>query len=149
MSYPPGPPDNNESFPEQPLPGSGEPSNYGPPASYGPPPQSGYGQPPYGSGQVPPTNGKATIALIVGIASLVLSFCCVGIAGIVAIVLGVKARNEISASGGSQTGDGMALAGIITGAVAVLISLALVVLLMILIATGNNDLNHRMYGTNY
>ena len=144
MSYPPGPPDNDESVPEQP--------NYGPP-SYGSPPQPGYGQPPYspqyGYGQPPTTNGKATIALVVGISSLVLSFCCVGIIGIVAVVLGVKARNEISSSGGRQTGDGMALAGIITGAVAVLISLALVVLIGILIATGNSDFDPGMYDTTY
>lgn len=148
MSYPPGPPDNDDSVPEQP--------NYGP--SYGPPPQPGYGQPGYGQppyspqygyGQPPTTNGKATIALIVGITSLVLSFCCVGIIGIVAVVLGAKARNEISSSGGRQTGDGMALAGIITGAVAVLISLALVVLIGILIATGNSEFDHRMYDTRY
>jgi len=132
MSYPPGPPDNAGSVPEQ----SGyEPPTYGPP-SYGPP---------YGYGQAPPTNGKATTALIVGVASLVLSFCCLGVAGVVAVVLGVKARNEISANGGRQSGDGMALAGIITGAVAVLISLALVILLVGLIAMGNNDFNHRYY----
>ena len=127
MSYPPGPTDNDDSVPQQP--------DYGQP-SYGPP--SGYGQ-------APPTNAKATIALVVGIASLVLSFCCLGVAGVVAVVLGVKARNEISASGGRQSGDGTALAGIITGAIAVLISLALVVLLVGLIAMGNYDFNHRTY----
>lgn len=147
MSYPPGPPDNDDSVPEQPHSGSGEPSAYGPP-SYGPPQQPGY-SPQYGYGQPPTTNGKATIALVVGIASLLLSFCCLGVAGIVAVVLGMKARSEISASGGRQTGDGMALAGIITGAVGVLISLGLVVLLAILIATGNSDLNPGMYDTTY
>lgn len=136
MSNPSGPPDNNDTVPEQPGP---EQPGYGQP-SYGPPSQPGYGQ---------PTNGKATAALIVGIASLVLSFCCLGIAGVIALVLGVKARNEISASGGRQTGDGMALAGIITGAVAVLISLALVVLLVGLVAMGNNDFNHRFNGPMY
>jgi len=142
MSYPPGPPDNDDSVPEQPGPEESGPAQPG----YG---QPGYGQPtsgpPYGYVESTPTNGKATTALIVGIASLVLSFCCLGIAGVVAVVLGVKARNEISASGGKQTGEGMALAGIITGAVAVLISLALVVLIVGLIATGNNDFNHRYY----
>lgn len=131
MSYPPGPPDNDESVPEQ----------------------SGYGQPPYvppyGYGQPPATNGKATIALVVGIVSLVLSFCCVGIAGIVAVVLGVKARSEIAASGGRQSGDGMALAGIITGAVGVLISLGLLILVALLVATSNSDFDPGMYDTTY
>ena len=74
--------------------------------------------------------------LVTGIASLVLSWCCgLGLVGIVAVVLGVKARGEIRRSGGTQSGDGLALAGIITGAVAIV--LGLVVLVAVAIALSN------------
>jgi hypothetical protein len=153
MSYPPGTPGEGDPGPQGPYPGSsdqpGQPGQQSQPG-YGPPyyaqqGQPGYGQygqqyPPPGYGQAPGprTNGKATAALITGLTTLVLSWCCgLGIAGVVAIVLGVKARNEIRASGGHQEGDGMALAGIITGAVAVV--LGLVVLAFIIIALVSAD----------
>lgn len=118
MSYPPGPP--------------------GPP----PPDQPGYGPVPEGPhpGYAPilPTNSKATASLITGITTLVLSWCCgLGVLGIVAVVLGIRGRAEVRASQGTQTGDGLALAGIITGAVAVVIGLAVIVLIVIVVATGS------------
>lgn len=134
MSNPPGPPgngpaDNGDQTPQSPLPGS-----------YPPP----YGSP-YGGGvpgPFPLTNGKATAALVIGISSLVLSWCCgLGLVGIVAVVLGVKARGEIRASNGMQTGDGVALAGIITGAIAIVLAVLAVVILAIAIATGNAQFN--------
>jgi hypothetical protein len=100
-----------------------------------PPP---YGPPVYGPG-LPATNGKATASLVTGIATLVLSWCCgLGLLGIVAVVLGVKARAEIRNSGGHQAGDGLALAGIITGVVAAVLGLAILVILAIAIATGHH-----------
>lgn len=118
MSYPPGPP--------------------GPP----PPDQPGYGPgpegPPPGYAPILPTNSKATASLITGITTLVLSWCCgLGVLGIVAVVLGIRGRAEVRASQGTQTGDGLALAGIITGAVAVVIGLAVIVLIVIVVATGS------------
>jgi hypothetical protein len=84
------------------------------------------------------TNGKATAALVTGITTLVLSWCCgFGLVGIVAIVLGVRARTEIARSGGRQDGDGLALSGIITGAVAAVIGAG--VLVAIGIALANAD----------
>ncbi len=162
MSFPPGPPDPNDphgeqgsrdpwaapsgdqSSPEQPTypqpsypqqPGYGQP--YGQPA-YGQQGQYGYGQPgPYGYGYPSRTNGKATAALWTGIGSIVLAFCCgLGLIGILPIVLGVKARSEIRATGGQQEGDGMALAGIITGAIALVLSLVVISLIIIAFATG-------------
>ena len=59
-------------------------------------------------------SGKAIAALILGILSLLAPFGIV--LGIIAIALGVAARKEIAADR-SIDGDGMALAGIITGAV--------------------------------
>lgn len=106
-----------------------------------PPPDHGSGQP-SGPPYVPPyltrTNGKATASLVTGIVSVVLSWCPgLGVVGVVAIVLGVKARNEIQASGGTQQGDGLALGGIVTGSIAVAFGLLIVVLIVIAFATGH------------
>jgi hypothetical protein len=165
MSYPPGTPDPTDpdgsrgagdpwatpsgDQPTQPTPqppygapqqpyGYGQPA-YGQQQPYGYPAQPGYGQqPPYGYPALQPTNGKATAALWTGIASLVLVFCCgLGITGILPIVLGVKARAEIRATGGQQEGDGMALAGIITGAVAVVLSLVVIAVIVLALVSGS------------
>lgn len=155
-------------------PGYGPPPGYGQPAygqptydqqgqpGYGPPGydpygqpgyQQGYGQPGYSAGGYPQayarrTNGKATAALITGVSTLVLSWCCgFGILGVVAIVLGVKARGEIRMSGGRQDGDGMALAGIITGAAAIVIGLLALVGLVIAFATDSGGYDGTTYSS--
>ena len=83
-------------------------------------------------------------ALWTGVGAIVLSLCCgVGIlAGPVAIVLGVKARGEIRARG-EQGGTGMATAGIVTGVVAIVLSIALVALIVLAFASGNTSYNMR------
>jgi len=107
VSYPPGPP----------QPGEPHPGSYPAPA---------------------PTNGKATSSLIVGITTLVLSWCCgFGVLGLVAVVLGMKGRSEIRRSGGAQGGEGIALAGVITGAIAVLVGLLVLIAVIGVIAGGN------------
>lgn len=60
----------------------------------------------------PPTNTLAIVSLVSGILSWFL-FPIVG--ALVAIVTGHMARREITASLGSQGGDGLALAGLIIG----------------------------------
>ncbi|QQK08943.1 DUF4190 domain-containing protein [Miniphocaeibacter halophilus] len=57
------------------------------------------------------TNTKATISMVLGIVSLI--FDITFIVGIIAIVLGIMAKNEIKYS--NEEGDGFATAGIITG----------------------------------
>src|SRR3954453_14949963 len=129
--------------PEYGQPGYGQPT-YGQPGygqqPYGQPgyPQPGYG--PYGyQGYAPARNGKATAAMWTGIGALVLTFCCGGgILGVVPIVLGVKARKEIRAGGGQQEGDGMALAGIITGSIAIVLRVFLIAVILIAIAASEN-----------
>ncbi|MBU0705009.1 MAG: DUF4190 domain-containing protein [Chloroflexi bacterium] len=90
----------------------------------------------------PPTNTKATISLIVGIVCLVLgllSFCLVGacsmiftvIGAIVGLILGYQARREIAGSGGTESGEGLATAGVVLGWVNASISLLLVVFLIL------------------
>jgi hypothetical protein len=78
-----------------------------------PPPRTPLGTPAgYGYGFVAPatkTNGLA-------IASLVCSIVClVGIGSILGIIFGFVSRGQIKRSNGSQTGSGLALAGIIVG----------------------------------
>ena len=109
------------------------------------------GPPPYGYPPVPTrTNGKATAALAPGIGTLVLSWCCgLGLAGVVAIVLGIKARNEIRASGGTQDGEGLALGGIITGALAVVLGLLVLALIGLALVAGAQFGTTTTYGTEF
>ena len=109
-----------------PPPGAG---GYGTPAPPPPPPGGGYG----GGvpGAVPGRNQKALISMILGIVGL-LGTCLCGIfaagpLGIAAIVLGVLGRNEIASKPG-ETGNGMALAGIILGVVALILSVVVIIL---------------------
>jgi hypothetical protein len=116
MSYPPpgGPtPPGNEPPSYNPPPGGpGDAGGYGgPPPGYNPPP----GGDPYGQ-QPPKNSSKATWALVTGI----LGFCC-GPLGIVGIVLGRQAKDEIAASQGRLTGAGMAQAGFVIGIIAVVL----------------------------
>ena len=76
-----------------------------------PPPYVPYGQP-VQPGPPPPTSGKATTSLVLGLVSL---FLCGFFTGIPAIVVGISARREIRRSEGRLGGDGLALGGIITG----------------------------------
>jgi hypothetical protein len=87
-------------------------------------------QPQYAmTGAAPQTESTATISLIIGILSL---FCFGLLAGIPAIILGVMARKKIRSSNGALSGDGLALGGIITGAIGVAWSLAWIVFVVIL-----------------
>lgn len=162
MSTPPGSPDpsgSQQPGPDRPDPVWGRPGPAGPEGPTAPYPSAapgygapGYGAPGYGApgyaapgygpgypqpGYPPPTNGKATGSLITGITTLVLS-CCpgAGLLGLVALVLGVKARGEIRASQGTQGGAGLALAGIITGGIALVLGLLVVVVIAVLVAQG-------------
>lgn len=95
------------------------------------------GPPPPGYAPVPATNGKATASMITGVSTLVLSWCCgLGLLGVVAVFLGVRARTEIRLAGGAESGEGLAVAGIVTGVLAVLIGLLTVVLVALVVVTG-------------
>ncbi|WP_370619286.1 DUF4190 domain-containing protein [Mumia sp. Pv 4-285] len=111
MSYPP---------PGGPTPPGNEPPSYNPPpGGYGGPPPGGYGGPPPGGdpyGEPPKNSTKATWALVTGI----LGLCC-GPLGVVGIVLGRQAKDEIAASNGRLTGAGLAQAGFIIGIIAVVL----------------------------
>ena len=111
-----------------------------------PPPPPQYGAPmPGAPGGGQRTSGKAIASLVTGILSLP-GICCwpLGLVlGIVGIVLGVLGRKEIEGSMGQQKGAGLALAGMICGA----ISIVLIVVVLILAATGAIDTSYN-FNTN-
>ena len=76
----------------------------------------------YASGPpaAPHTNGGAIAALVCGIFSLT---CCVPVAA-AGLWLGIAARRSISRSDGTETGAGLALAGIILSGIGLALGLA-------------------------
>src|SRR5215207_6461028 len=98
-----------------------------------PPPYQPYGAPPpspYGPPAVPAqTNPLAVGSLIVSIGSAV--FCC-GLPGIAGAIMGHVARKQIREQP-NQTGEGLALGGIIVGWIAFGLSILLVILYVVLI----------------
>lgn len=118
---------------DRPAAGGSQPAGQGwePPADqptggqYGGPPPSGqaWGSAPDGPGQAgPKRNGLGVAALIVGIIALIGSFTVVGgvVLGIAAIVLGVLGRGRVKK--GEADNGGMAIAGIVLGAIALVLS---------------------------
>jgi hypothetical protein len=90
------------------------PGQWGAPSPYGPAPyHGGYGTP-Y-SGWAPParTNGMAIASMVCGILWLY------WLGSILALVFGYVAKSQIDRSHGTQSGRGMAIAGIVLGWVGV------------------------------
>ena len=78
------------------------------------------------------TSGLAIGSLVCGILSLMVVCCGISIVlGPVAIVLGIMGRREIARSSGMVSGDGMALSGLILGAVSTALA-AIFILIRIL-----------------
>lgn len=84
----------------------------------------GYGPGPAG---VVPRNGLGTAALVLGILAVVLSFTVIGgvVFGILALVFGFIGRGRVKR--GEATNGGSALAGIILGALGLLLAIGLVI----------------------
>lgn len=101
-SYPPPP-----THPPPPAPPPAPPVQ--PQLSTLPPPQApyapGYDTTPAG------TNGYAIASLVLGIVWIA------GLGSLLAVIFGVMAKNQIDASGGRQTGRGLAVAGLVLGVV--------------------------------
>ena len=69
--------------------------------------------------------------------------CCLPapVGGILAIVLGRQARDQIRRSGGTETGEGLAQAGEIIGWIITFLSILGVVAILALIVVGNETRN--------
>jgi len=142
MSTSPGPQD--PQAPQNPYgqaPGYGEQQPYGPPQPYGQPPAYGQPQSPaapgypaaYGPNPGTAANSLGVWALVLGIVSWV---CSLGLfAGIPAIIVGNKSRR--AAAEGRANNGGMGTAGVVLGWIATVVSLLVIVLFVILAATGN------------
>jgi len=74
----------------------------------------------------PSTNGMAVASLVCALGGLL----C-GVGGILGIVFGFIARSQIRQSGGTQKGEGMALAGIIIGFVVVAIAVVVIIIAVV------------------
>lgn len=122
-----GPPsDRPGGSPDQGQPYGAPPPSYG--QAPGPPP---YGQPQYGQQQwgAPggqKKNGLGIAALVLGLLAVVTSFTLVGgiVLGLAAIVLGVLGRGR--AKRGEADNGGMAIAGVVLGAIGLLLSAAFI-----------------------
>ena len=95
------------------------------PGGYPPPPQ----QPYYGGYQPPPTgpkNGLGIAALVLAIVGLVFCWSVFGgvVLGVIAVILGIVGFGR--AKRGQATNTGVAIAGVVLGALAVIVSLAFI-----------------------
>ncbi|HSV40955.1 MAG TPA: DUF4190 domain-containing protein [Nocardioidaceae bacterium] len=142
---PPPPPPGGGYTPPPPPPGGGYPPPPG--GGYLPPPPGGgypaYPNYPGGPGGAPRSNQKALWAMITGIASIVLCWCCPVIPlalGGTAVFLGRTAKQEIQASGGMQTGDGQAQAGFICGIIGLVLGVLALIFTIIAFSTGDTQM---------
>lgn len=154
--------------PSPPPPGGGMPEFGGPPAGSPPPPSSpppppgGYGAPPVGGYGGPPqaygtsgfspsggtmhsqgsdSNGMAIASLVLGIIGLVTFWACGfgAIPGLVAVVLGIlglQAANKLP----GQPQRGLAIAGIVTGGLAVLVGVGFFLVMVVFANEAESDL---------
>ena len=97
------------------------------------PPQVMQGSP--GVGMPPVQNGMALTSMILGICSCVLTLGCgIGfVLAIPAVILGHIGRKQIKNGNQMQTGDGMALTGLITGYIIIGLSVVMGVFVAIMI----------------
>lgn len=74
--------------------------------------------------QVPSVNSMALTSMILGICGLVVAWIFTAIP---AVICGHIARRQIRQAAGTQTGDGMALAGLITGYLVIVLTVLFVI----------------------
>ncbi|HET6856802.1 MAG TPA: DUF4190 domain-containing protein [Streptomyces sp.] len=121
-------PNAQYGYPSYPSVGSAAPPPYGQPAgpSYGYPGYPSAAQSGWTGMQAQPQNGMGTTAMVLGILAVCL-FCLWGVVsiilGLLAVIFGIVGRKRVAR--GEATNNGMALAGIITGAIGILLGLAI------------------------
>ncbi len=121
--YPSG---QSGQWPDYPPPPPGVPASpYPPPPGYGAP-AYGYAYPPapgyYPGPMAPTTNGYATASLVCSLVGIFVPI----LASVLAIFFGVVALNQIGSSNGRYEGRGLAIAGIVIGAVGVVLGICVV-----------------------
>lgn len=135
---PPPPPSGPQWNPQS----GGAPAGPGGAAPYG---QPAYGQPPGyppasgapdGYGQPQKNAPLAIVSLVLGIVGV--PCCTLFVFGIAAVVTGFLARRQIDASQGALKGGGMAMAGLVLGAV----TIVLAIVVWVLNLTGAIDSNY-------
>ncbi|MGI5357758.1 DUF4190 domain-containing protein [Streptomyces sp. CA-252508] len=121
----------------------GYPAATPPAGTYGYPGYPGYGAYGQPGWQPAPSNGMGIAALVLGIVSVVL-FCMWGfgiVPGILALVFGVLGRKKVQR--GEADNHGVALAGIILGAVGIVVSGAFLAFLIWAVATSEGGSGHQ------
>ncbi|MBZ0121845.1 MAG: DUF4956 domain-containing protein [Sandaracinaceae bacterium] len=145
--------------------GFGPPPNGAPPGgglgsppgggAFGQPPGGAFGQPPSGFGPPqggfqpagPRTDTLAIVALICGAISLLVAafglccgilFCVSGALGAAGVGLGVFSMMRINKQPELYSGKGVAIAGLVTGALSLLLTLLLVILMAVGVAMSPN-----------
>jgi hypothetical protein len=116
-----GTPQSGPPYPHQSYPHQYQPGPY--PGGYPPPPQPYYGHPPPFAG---PRNGLGIASLVLAIVALLCVWSVFGgiILGIVALVLGFVGWGRVKR--GAANNGGVAIAGIVLGALAVIVGLAFI-----------------------
>lgn len=96
-----------------------------------PPPPPAYVQ--------PESKGLATAAMVVGIISVTVGWMCLGpIPGIAAIIMGAVALSQIKKTPDRAAGKPMAVVGVVTGSVTVLIYAGIMVFYLVLLIAANS-----------
>lgn len=141
-AYPPPPGDGSQ----QPQYQSPQQYPQPPQGQYGQPPQGqyppgGYGQPQYGA---PPSknNGMAITALILGILALLLAWIPIVnflsiVLGLAAVVLGFLGMRKAAVAGGR----GLAIGGIVTGGLALLATILMIVVAAIWLNNADDEID--------
>lgn len=96
------------------------------------------GTPPYGNGSPveQPKDGFATPAMVLGIIGVVFAFCIIGVVpAIIGLILGIIAVVRIRRTG--ARGNGMAIAGVVLSAVAIVI--VTIAIIRAIIVVGSPD----------
>lgn len=85
--------------------------------------------------QTTKTSTRAIVSLILAIVA-VPALACIGCGGVIfglaAVLVGISARRQITASNGMETGEGFARAGIIIGVIAIVLGILFGLSLLIL-----------------
>ncbi len=135
-------------YPPESAPAPEPPGSFGPPAATGswgssaapppwgaPPPGYGYGYgasgPGWGPPPLPSANGMATASLVCGILGVIPCFIVNGALAVVALVLGIMVVRKINAGTAAPDGRGMAVAGIVLGAIGTVLVTLYVALIII------------------